>query len=385
MGTAGRVPLFMPMSDGIHFLPGAFGRQVVQRLGKESSLRGPAIDIEALKRVYDALLTESKATFTFYTSVIGAETSGGKINHVVCAAPSGLFAVRAKIYIDATGNGDLAVRAGAKFEKGDDQTQLMPGTLCSVWAGIDWKTWYAAQPKNCSQPDASMLKKAFADGVFTVHDQHLTGMYQLGDDLGAGNIGHTFDVDGTDEVSLTKALVQGRKTLVEFHRYYKEYLKGFEKLQLVATGSLLGVRETRRILGDYVLSLDDYLRRADFPDEIGRFSYWLDYHPTQPDKAGKHREIPKEKLWYKKGESYGIPYRILIPRGLANLLVAGRCVSVDCMVHSSIRVQPGCFITGQAAGVAGAMAALGSVSTRAVAVKELQQRLKQLGGYLPNA
>ena len=89
-------------------------------------------------------------------------------------------------------------------------------------------------------------------------------------------------------------------------------------------------------------------------------------------------------LRYKKGESYGIPYRILTPLKLDNVLVAGRCVSADHMVHGSIRVMPGCFITGQAAGVAAAMAAESNVSTHAVPIKQLQQRLKALGGYLPN-
>jgi hypothetical protein len=354
-------------------------------LKKESSLRG-ANDIEALKRVYDSLMTESGASFTFYTSVIGVEAADGHVSHVVCSAPSGLFAVRAKVFVDATGNGDLAVRAGAQFEKGDREGRLMPGTLCSVWSDIDWKTWYAHRPKG-PQPDRYMLERAFADGVFTVRDEHLTGMYPLGDHLGAGNIGHAFGVDATDEVSLTRALVTSRKTLTEFQRYYREYLKGFEKMCLVATGSLLGVRETRRVLGDYVLSLDDYMRRASFPDEIGRYAYSIDNHPLEPGKHtfAQHRREFDEKYRYRKGESYGIPYRILVPRGLDNMLVAGRCVSVDRMVHGSLRVMPGCFITGQAAGVAAAMAAAQGKSPHVVDVKDLQRRLKLLGGYLPNA
>jgi hypothetical protein len=386
MGTAARVPLFMPVSDGVHFLPGGYGARVVERLKRESSLRGPANDVEALKRVYDALMTESGAAFTFYTTLIAAEMRAGRVDHVICAAPGGLFAVRAKAYVDATGNGDLAVLSGAKFEKGDAEGRLMPGTLCSVWSDIDWPTWQARQPKG-PQPDGYMLEKAFADGVFTVQDEHLTGMYRLGDRLGAGNIGHTFDVDGTDEVSLTKALVYGRKSLTEYQRYYRQYLPGFEKMSLVATGSLLGVRETRRIVGDYVLTLDDYQRRASFPDEIGRYAYPIDNHPVRPGKAtyAQHRREFDEALRYKKGESYGIPYRVLLPHGLDNVLVAGRCVSADRMVHGSIRVMPGCFITGQAAGVAASMAAQRGSGTRDVDVKDLQRRLRELGGYLPNA
>ena len=232
--------------------------------------------------MYDALMTELGAAFTFYTTLIGVETRAGRVARGLRGA-GGLFAVRAKAYVDATGNGDLAVMAGAKFEKGDAEGRLMPGTLCSVWSDIDWPAWDAHRPKG-PQPDGYMLEKAFADGVFTVQDEHLTGMYRLGERLGAGNIGHTFDVDGTDEVSLTKALVRGRKSLMEYQRYYREYLPGFEKTCLLTTGSLLGVRETRRIAGDYVLTLDDYRRRASFPDEIGRYAYPIDNHPLRPGK-----------------------------------------------------------------------------------------------------
>jgi len=262
----------------------------------------------------------------------------------------------------------------------------MPGTLCSLWTGIDWDTWLAKRP-HIPQPDGAMLERAFADGVFTVHDEHLTGMYRNGEHLGGGNIGHTFGVDGTDERSITKALLWGRKSLKEYERYYKQYLPGFENLELVATGSLLGIRETRRIRGDYVLSLDDYRRRASFPDEIGRFCYPIDNHPIHPGKdtyAQHRREIDREYL-YKPGENYGIPYRVLLPRGLDNVLVAGRCVSADRMVHGSIRVMGGCYITGTAAGMAAAMAATGTTTPRQVNVHDLQQRLKKFGAYLPNA
>ncbi len=386
MGTAGRVPVFMPVSDGVNFLPGGYGRLVLDRLAKEKALPGPATDVESLKRVYDALVGESGATFSFYTTLSAVEAEGGRVRFVVCSSPGGLFAVRAKVYVDATGNGDLAAWAGAAFEKGDAQGRLMPGTLCSVWSGVDWKTWEASRPKG-PQPDGSMLEKAFADGVFTVQDRHLTGMHNMGEGLCGGNIGHTFGVDGTDERSLTQALVQGRRSMTEYARYYRAYLKGFENVRLVQTGSLLGVRETRRITGDYVLTLEDYKRRAVFPDEIGRYAYAIDIHPGTTDAASyeKHRQEFDRDYRYKKGESYGIPYRVLTPRGLDNVLVAGRCVSTDQLVHGSLRVMPGCFITGQAAGMAAAQAAERNVSVHAVEVADLQRRLKAFGGYLPNA
>jgi hypothetical protein len=214
-------------------------------------------------------------------------------------------------------------------------------------------------------------------------------MWQVSDTIGGGNVGHTFGVDGTDERSLTAALVWGRRSLLEYERYYKQYLSGFERTELVATGALLGLRETRRIMGDYVLCLEDFKTRAVFDDEIGRYCYPVDVHPSRPGKADFDQFMDEYRsLRYAKGESYGIPYRCLVPRGLSNVLVAGRCVSSDRYVQGSIRVMPGCYITGQAAGAAAAVAVEGAgprrpADVRNVDVRELRRRLGSMGAFLP--
>jgi len=385
MGTAGMLPLFMSVSDGVNNLIGGVGAEVLRRL-REAGGTGPGSDVtiraEVLKRVYDDLAAESGVAFTFQTALIGVETEAGRVTAALLAAKSGLFAVRAQVFLDCTGDGDLATWAGAPFEKGDAEGALMPGTLCSVWADVDW----AAAEKGGRLRDDSRLEEAFRDKLFTHEDRHLPGMWRLGRDLGGGNIGHTFGLDGTDERSITAALLWARKSLLEYERYYKKYLKGFEQMDLVATAAQLGVRETRRILGDYVLCLDDFKKRAVFPDEIGRYNYAVDVHAARPEAAA-YRKFEEEfrTLRYGKGESYGIPYRCLVPQKLANVLVAGRCISSDHLMHGSVRVMPACFLTGQAAGTAAALAVARKVEPRAVPVRELQSRLKALGAFLPNA
>jgi hypothetical protein len=192
-------------------------------------------------------------------------------------------------------------------------------------------------------------------------------------------------VDGTDERSITKALVYGRKLMDEYEVYYKKYLTGYEDMELMATGSLLGIRESRRIMGDYVLNLQDFLNRRVFEDEIGRYSYPVDIHASDASEESYTKfEREYTTLRYGPGESYGIPYRCLIPQNLENVLVAGRCVSTDRAMQASIRVMPGCYITGQAAGAAAALAARKEITTRQVKVSELQKLLKEMGAYLPN-
>jgi len=383
MGTAGLLPVFMQFTDGVNFLAGGIGKEIQTMLQKAGGT-GPdsdrTIKTEVLKRVYDALLLDSGVRFTFETRLIDIETRSDEVTLAILAAKSGIFAIKAKIFIDCTGDGDLAAWAGAPFKKGDKESNLMAGTLCSIWADVNWE-----QIQKSGYNQGKFLPQAFKDKVFTYEDRHLPGMWRTGKNLGGGNIGHSFGVDGTDERSVTKAVIWGRKLLTEYERYYKEYLRGYEKMELVATGSALGIRETRRIMGDYVLNLEDFSKRAIFNDEIGRYSYPVDIHSATPGDAGyqKYAEDFK-KLRYGKGENYGIPYRVLVPRKLSNVLVAGRCVSTDRYMQSSIRVMPGCFITGQAAGLAAAIAIEKNTGTRGFAVSELQRRLKKMGAFLPN-
>lgn len=391
MGTSGLVPAFMQFGDGINFLAAGFGEELLDRLIAYGGTTPPAdpahrtggysIRAEVLKRVYDDMLQEAGAAFTFHTNLIGVEAADGRVHTALLWAKSGLFAVKAKVFIDGTGEGDLAAWAGAPFEKGDAEGTMMPGTLCSLWANVDMDAYQGSG----IGPQNTFVEQAYKDGVFSYCDKHLPGMWKISDTVGGGNIGHTFGVDATDERSLTEALLWGRKSMLEYEAYYKRYLKGFEQMELVSTGALLGVRESRRIMGDYVLCLDDFKSRASFPDEIGRYSYPVDIHVSRPNDEADYQRFVKEitEMRYEQGESYGIPYRSLVPRDLSNVLVAGRCLSADRFLQASVRVMPGCYITGQAAGMAAALAVDAGGDVRAIAVEELQRRLRGMGAYLP--
>ncbi len=385
MGTAGLVPAFMQFTDGINFLAGGVGKELLDLLQERGGTMPPdgyGIRVEVLKRVYDDLVTDAGIGLSFHTQLVDVTTDGGDVREAICAGKSGLFAIRADVFVDGTGDGDLSAYAGAPYEKGDENGAMMPGTLCSLWGAVDWE----AVEKGGIGSGGQRVEQAIADGVFTLEDRHLPGVWRVGETVGGGNVGHTFDVDGTDEESLTKAYLWGRKSMLEYARYYKEYMTGFENAELVSTGSLLGIRETRRITGDYVLNVDDFSADSRFEDEIGRYSYPVDIHVARPDKESYEafmKEITTMRLG--KGESYGVPYRILTPKGLSNVLVAGRCVSTDRSMQASIRVMPGCYITGQAAGMAAALMIRDDVDSRSIDVAELQSKLVAMGGYLPNA
>jgi len=198
------------------------------------------------------------------------------------------------------------------------------------------------------------------------------------------NFGHVYDVDNTDPVSVSKALITGRKQALQYLEAFAEYHPAFAGASLVATGALLGVRETRRILGDYVLTVDDYLARRSFPDEICRNAYMVDVHGKVAPEIKKKIEAGEKAL--KKGTSYGVPYRCLTPRALRNVLVAGRCISTDRQANGSIRIMACCLTTGEAAGLAASMAAASAQrDVHTVDTARLRARLIEHGAYLPKA
>lgn len=386
MATAALVPAFAQFTDGINFLAGGFGREV-----REIGCAGcpvmyddwVVINPERLKVFYDEAVRKSGIAFSFFTRVVDAVAKEGRISYVVLASKRGLFSVKAKTYVDATGDGDMLAFAGGKFECGENKDHVVqPMTLCSVWSGI------AFDKRNKS--DQSALPKAIKDGVFTVPDLHLPGFFceiPGVSGVGIGNIGHVFGIDPVDERSLTRGMLDARRRLPEYERYYKSYLSGYEQMGLVCTAPTLGVRESRRFVCEYMLDEKDFLGRASFDDEIGRYAYPIDLHASKADAGAFNRmwEEFSEKCRYKKGESYGIPYRSLVPVSFTNALAVGRCLGASRKMLASLRVMPGCFITGQAGGVAAAIASKAcSGNVREVPIAALQKQLKALGAYLPN-
>lgn len=382
-GTAALVPAFMNFSNGVNFMAGGIGYEVWQRVCvPELRL---SIRAEVLKRVYDDMVREAGIDFLFFANVCDVITRDGGIDAVVVAAKSGMYAVHAKMFVDGTGDGDICVWAGAPSELGDPKTgHIMPSTLCSMWINIDWACG-DTESVHGREWKFNRVAKAMDDGVFTQEDYHLSGIWKTGENTGGGNIGHCYNVDATDERSLTDAMVTGRHIIPEFEKFYREYIGGcYKNASVVSSGSILGIRESRRIMCDYILSESDFRPDSVFEDEIGRYSYPIDIHPDPGREAYRAFLAEHTSRHLGLGESYGIPYRILTPKNLSNVLVAGRCVSTDQKMQSSIRVMPGCYITGQAAGIAAALAANGECDSRKVDIHSLQEKLVKLGGYLPN-
>jgi hypothetical protein len=195
-------------------------------------------------------------------------------------------------------------------------------------------------------------------------------------DITAHNVDMAYRVDPTDLTQLSEALSQMRRVAVQMAAYFRKYVPGFGNAFLLQVAEQVGVRESRRIIGDYMLTGEEALGGKHFNDTVGYCGATVDVHNVE---GGKKETLMKA---VEKGGAYQVPYRILLPRGLDGILTAGRCVSADRIACGSIRQQAGCVVTGQAAGTAAALAVEQGVAPRAVKIDGLQDRLQKDGVVL---
>ena len=402
MGTAGLVPWFCGYSDRKQIIARGLAEHVrctllnhmphLKKALAKTPAPVPAIDPELLKRIYDEMVVDAGAQVLFHSSLCAVEKSPeGAPEAIIVANKTGLTAYRAKVYVDGTGDGDLATWAGASFEKGDTSGGMQPATHCFVISNVDEEALAKGPNIHFYDPESPVWKAYRSDEFPLIVDLHSCNI-KIGPRTFGFNAGHLFDVDNTDPASLSQALREGRQMAAQYRDAFARFHPAFADAMLVATGSLMGVRETRRILGDYVLTVQDYTEHRHFPDEICRNAYGIDVHRSRKenDELCK-KSIEELKEWNRQavmslppGESVGVPYRCLTPRGLKNVLVAGRCISTDRQVYGSTRIMACCLNTGEAAGLAAAMAAQGSADVHAVNTNELRRKLQVHGAFLPD-
>jgi hypothetical protein len=384
MGTAGLVPAIISMGDGVNILAQGVCVEAVDELSRRMNVKPNYawhdVQPELLKRVYDDLVAQVKVKVYLGMPVIDVLASNGRLTAVVVSTKRGIKAVQGTAFVDASGDGNVCAWAGAPFEVGDEAGQTMSPSLCVQYAGVDWE---AFQSKHDVWSVGGIWKHLVDQGRAPLAEYHFCGFFKNGDSIGTGNLGHIYGINCLNEDDLTKGYTEGRRIAELMHGFYKENIPGFARSEIVNTASLLSVRETRRITGEYRLCFADYQRHATFADEIGRFAYPVDIHSSSTD-PNEQKEVEKRlhSTSLAKGESYGIPYRTLIPLNVENLLVAGRSISCDREVQSSIRVMPGCFITGQAAGIAAVLACEKNGEVRAVDANRLREVLKKHGAYV---
>ena len=384
MATSGLVPMFAPSSDGIRVLYGGIfpeiHEEMCHRMKCDVNNGWQIINAEILKYLLDEKIRAEKNIKVFFNvKVCEAEVTDGRINALLCATSQGLKRVEGKQFIDATGDGLLAMLAGAEFQYGDSDGNTQAPTMCCQYSNIDYEKEAEAAKKGIYPHTCwyELLKTNTAP----LMEHHLACVKRTSPGTSVTNYGHVYGADTLDESGLTECYFEGRRQAHIFEEFFRTKVPGYENAELVNTAALMGIRETRRIVGEYQLTANDYFSRADFEDEIGRCSYPVDRHAATKDATAQNAAlIDLAASKYQKGESYGIPYRVMIPKGLKNLLVPGRALSADQIAQASVRIMPACFVTGQAAGIAAGLADNGDV--RDISMKELQTRLVSIGAII---
>ena len=334
-----------------------------------------------------------------HTSVVDVLMDGSRLKGLVLHNKGGLQAASCNVCIDASGDADVAAAAGAPFEKAAPG-ELQPITLMYRLGGVDidrWAGFVRAQPKTFEMtrvPDnprgeglgimSLTFFQPFRDavragelprGISGEQVWLLCGREEARQGVVTVNGTRVEGVDGTNPRELTRAEAEARRQAAGLSAWLRSHIPGFEQCYIYQTAQQLGVRETRRIVGDYVLTEDDVLSARAFDDAIAKGSTPIDIHGGA-DAGG-------ENYWIKTSDlgilAYDIPYRCLVPRNVEQLLVAGRCISTTHKAHGATRMQPVCMATGQAAGIAAALAAARAVPPRALDVRTLQNALIEAG------
>jgi hypothetical protein len=389
MGTAAGVTNFCGLHANVHGemhrLVQGVASDLLARIDHLGGLNAPhlilgkilaqAYDTAAYKIAADDLLAAHKVDILFHALGAGVVMQDdAHISALMVETKGGRQAVRSDIFIDCSGDGDLAAWAGARFEVGDNAGSMLFPSMMFRLNGIDpdkagdaWRTIPALMEQAEAAGTHRFPRKA---GIVRPQKSGIewrVNFTQLARADGTA-------INGLEPDDLTRGEIDGRRQAVDAFQFLRT-VPGFEKAYIVDLPPQLGIRETRRVVGGYMLSGEDVLGCASFDDSIGVNGWPMEQH-VAGNVIFKFPPIPQSRGFNE------LPYRMLTPEGLDNLLVAGRCASMTHDGQSAARVSGACFAMGEAAGTAAALALSGNTIPRDIAMEKLQQALKQQGAFI---
>ena len=358
---------------------GGIGWEVVERLRAAGMAferpntygagTGITYDPEVLKVVWERIAEDAKVEVLLHTWATGVKLHSYGAVGVRTWNKGGESWFDAGVVVDASGDADLCAMAGAAYDDARSTPNLQALSTIFRVANVDVDA-AAALPK---QELWARMRQAAESGEYTL--PRLEGSWHRTPHAGVITVHMTRipNVDATDPEQLTHAEIEGRRQVREYHRFLRDRVPGFERSVLVATSPAIGVRESRRVIGDYRLTREDVLNARRFDDEIALCGAPIEEHATSADTRW---------VYVPDGGVYGIPYRCLLPAGVEAMLVAGRCFSATHDAHASARSMATCMAMGQAAGTAAALAVTSKNTPRALPVGSLRDCLLEGGALL---
>ena len=351
---------------------GGFGLELVERIGaaggwacEDNPAEAVCFQPEVLKLVADRMVLEAGVRPLYHTKLVDVEKSGDHLTAAIVHGKSGFWRIEAEFFIDGSGDGDLCAWAGAPFETSDVRQPMTQHFKIAGMSGN--KTW-----KQLENDCHMVLQAAYDRG----DGPKFGGPWIIRERAGEISLNCTRHYGDTlDPENLTQAEIDGRANAWRVFELWKKELPDFQQAHFEVSGPAVGVRESRRILGDYQITREDLIARTAFPDVIGLGAWPFDIHPANGAVGyHPHKENPPPP--------YPIPFRCLLPRDLENALVAGRCASATHEAHGSTRVQGTALMMGEAAGAACVEATKAGTSLREISLPALQDRLLKAGAIL---
>lgn len=403
--TAALVNPFMThcTSDGKPLVGGLY-QELRDRLTQSGGLVGNSFDTETMRFILQETLLDAGVRLRYHSVVDSARYLPDGDIILRARSKSGVEEFTCSRLIDCSGDGDAAISLGANYQSGGEDGVPQAVTLMFDVGGVDFEkaiTYVRDNPDQMRFPKlpADVDTAKLAGGVLSVAGYYDliskardNGEYSVPGDLifyisrpNRGevvfNTTHVGSVHGTDAEDLTRAEIEGRRQMAGVVSFVRKYVPGFEDSYLLRSADHVGVRETRRIIGDYVFSENDVVEARKFDDCICRLAYPVDIHSGKGD--GYTKEEGKRPVNNAPaGDWYEIPYRCLLPVGLDNVMVAGRCVSSSQAGHGAIRIMPACVAMGEAAGLAAAMSLDQKLSVRDIDTFSLIAALRQQGALV---
>lgn len=350
--------------------------------GEVSNLTyGVPFDPIQMVSMLDQKMLEAGVDVLFFTSMVDVIAADDEVTQVVVFNKGGLRAIPTKAVVDATGDGDVAARSGCEVVKGREEDNLMtPATLMFHVSNVDQDVLASEIYKTNSNRFRELIQSLrdqdawpFPYDIFISVQLHEKGTLMI-------NTTRICDVDGTDGRSLSKGMMQGRSEVTELFAIMRKHFPGFENAMIKMVAPVLGIRETRRIVGDYVYKVADIADELDFPDTIGFSGYGWDLpDPKRPSYQPMHerQDAPKLRRTYTP-----IPYRVMVPRPIRNVICPGRAISVERDVLGPLREMAPCYAMGHAAGLASVQVVRDRVAYKDVDIAALRKQLKSEGAVV---
>jgi len=355
-------------------------------------------DAETMKHELELMLLESGGEVLYHTMLSGVHVSDGEIKSITVTNKAGLSELSAKVFIDATGDGDLSAWSGVEYTKGrPSDGACQPMTMKMKMSNVDIeaiKRYVKANPDEFpflkgytdivdKAPTLSIsgfaktVEKGIQDGSLPITIEGLLFFETNNPGEIIVNTTRIYGMDSTDPWSLTKAEIEGRRQVRILDKFLRERVVGFENSVLLSTGPAIGVRGSRQIKGVYTLTQEDIAASRKFEDVIAHAGYPMDVH--SPDG---NEEVVKEEDNVTWGSMYSVPYRCLINEKVTNLITVGRCISATFEAQGAIRTTPIAGAVGQAGGAAAYLAASDNLETSKIDVAKMQKILLAEGAYL---